>query len=180
MTQHPGGELDFASLYRENFAFVWRVLRRLGVPPAQIEDAAQEVFVIVHRRRDRWTHGSARSWLFGIARRVASDARRTNRRTDRRLRAVAEAAPHRSDPNGRMEAADFVARVLETMDPDKRVVFVLADIEGLTAQEICDAIDVNVNTIYARLRAARKIFKDARAAAERPHHDDDSPKDDAS
>jgi RNA polymerase sigma-70 factor (ECF subfamily) len=166
VTDTPG-EFDFDALYRDNFAFVWRVLRRLGIPVAQLEDAAQEVFVIVHRRRDRWTHGSARSWLFGIARRVAADVRRGNRRGDRRLRAVADAVQPRRDPSGRMEAADFVARVLEAMDPDKRIVFVLADIEGLTAQEIGEALDVNVNTIYARLRAARRLFKDARARAER-------------
>jgi RNA polymerase sigma-70 factor, ECF subfamily len=158
------GDFDFEALYRDNFAFVWRVLRRLGIPIAQLEDAAQDVFVIVHRRRDRWTHGSARSWLFGIARRVAADVRRSQRRGDRRLRAVADVPPPPRDPSGRMEAADFVARVLDTMDPDKRIVFTLADIEGLTAKEIGDALDVNVNTIYARLRAARRIFKDARAA----------------
>ena len=166
MNETPA-DFDFSGLYRDNFAFVWRVLRRLGIPVPQLEDAAQEVFVIVHRRRDRWTHGSARSWLFGIARRVASDVRRSNRRGDRRLRAVADVPPPPQDPSGRMEAADFVARVLEEMDPDKRIVFVLADIEGLTAQEIGDALDVNVNTIYARLRAARQLFKQARAAAQR-------------
>lgn len=157
------GDFDFDALYRDNFAFVWRILRRLGVPLPQLEDAAQEVFVVVHRRRDRWTHGSPRSWLFGIARRVASDIRRASRRGDRRLRAVAEVTQRGRDPSGRLEAADFVARVLDTMDVDKRTVFILADIEGLTAQEIGDALEVNVNTIYARLRAARRIFKDARA-----------------
>jgi RNA polymerase sigma-70 factor (ECF subfamily) len=159
-------DADFTDLYREHFAFVWRILRRMGVPFAQLEDAAQEVFVVVHRRRDRWTHGSARSWLFGIARRVASDVRRGNRRSDRRLRAVADLPPVRRDFSGAIEAASFVAQALELMDPDKRMVFVLADVEGLTAAEIGEALQINVNTIYARLRAARKIFKEARARME--------------
>jgi RNA polymerase sigma-70 factor (ECF subfamily) len=159
-------DLSFDELYRRYFSFVWRILKRLGVPAEQVEDGVQEVFVVVHRRRDAWTHGSARSWLFGIARRVASDVRRSRSRGDRRLRAVADVAPRRSEPNGRIEAADFVSRVLAQMDPAKRIVFILSDVEGMTAKEIHEALDLNVNTIYARLGAARKQFKQLRAEAE--------------
>ena len=166
MTDASDRDLSFEELYRKYFNFVWRIVKRLGVPPAHVEDAVQEVFVVVHRRRDAWTHGSARSWLFGIARRVASDARRTRSRGDRRLKAVADVAPRRVEPSGRIEAADFVSRVLAQMDSDKRTVFVLADVEGMTAKEIHEVLDLNVNTIYARLGAARKQFKQLREATQ--------------
>jgi RNA polymerase sigma-70 factor (ECF subfamily) len=155
--------IDFDALYREHFAFVWRILRRLGVPPAQLEDAAQEVFLVVHRHMDRWDPDMPRSWLFGIARRVASDTRRGRDRADRKLRALALVGDRSSaDPSGRVDAADFVARVLAQMDEEKRMAFVLIDIEGMSAVEAADALGANVNTIYSRLRAARMQFHEAR------------------
>lgn len=159
-------DLSFDELYRKYFGFVWRILKGLGVPPSQVEDAAQEVFVVVHRRRDAWTRGSARSWLFGIARRVAADTRRSRGRGERRLEALARVAPRRAEDVGRIEAADFVSRVLAQMEPGKRAVFILSDIEGMTAKEIHDVLGLNVNTIYARLGAARREFKLARARTE--------------
>lgn len=161
-----GLDPEFSAIYRAQFAFVWRILRRLGVPAESLEDAAQEVFVVVHRR---WTaydpNVPIRSWLFGITRRVAADTRK------RLQRAAARTASHADterigDPGdnaAKAEASDFVARFLETLDDDKRTVFFLADIEGLTAPEIASALDVNLNTIYARLRAARIRFQAARA-----------------
>jgi len=159
---------DFAQLYARHHAYVWRILRRLGVPDAALEDATQDVFVVVHRRRDSLDpDASVRSWLFGIARRVAADLHRGNRRLRRRLEAVPEAppAPPLDEEVSRAEAADFVRRFLERLDDGHRMVFVLADVEGLTAPEIGDALQIPVNTVYSRLRSTRKKFE--RAVARR-------------
>ena len=155
---------DFAQLYARHHAYVWRILRRLGVPDAALEDATQDVFVVVHRRRDSLDpDASVRSWLFGIARRVAADLHRGNRRLRRRLEAVPEAppAPPLDEEVSRAEAADFVRRFLERLDDGHRMVFVLADVEGLTAPEISDAMQIPVNTVYSRLRSTRKKFERA-------------------
>jgi RNA polymerase sigma-70 factor (ECF subfamily) len=155
--------IDFDELYRAHFGFVWRMLRRQGVPIPQLEDAAQEVFIVVHRNLERWDPDMPRSWLFGIARRVASDVRRSRDRADRKLRAVALVGERTTaDPSGRVDAAEFVARVLAQMDEEKRMVFTLIDIEGLSATEAADALGANVNTVYSRLRAARAQFHAAR------------------
>lgn len=161
----------FAELYREHFAFVWRILRRLGVPTEALEDAAQEVFLVLHRRLPGLApEVSLRSWLFGTARRVAADARRGQHRRERRLNALAVvAADGRQDlPIAQAEAAEFVQRFLERLDPDRRMVFVLADLEGMTAPEIAEALSIKLNTVYSRLRTARAEFErvvaeDARA-----------------
>jgi RNA polymerase sigma-70 factor (ECF subfamily) len=169
----PGGgapvsglDPEFSAIYRAQFAFVWRILRRLGVPPEALEDAAQDVFLVVHRR---WTaydpQVPIRSWLFGITRRVAADTRKRLHRASSRIGAHTD-TERLGDPNdhaAKAEATDFVARFLDTLDEDKRAVFFLADIEGLTAPEIGAALGVNLNTIYARLRAARIRFQAARA-----------------
>ncbi len=157
-------ERDFADLYGRHHAYVWRILRRLGVPDAALEDATQDVFIVVHRRRDALDpDASVRSWLFGIARRVAADLHRGNRRLRRRLEAVPEAppAPALDDEVSRAEAASFVQRFLDRLDDGHRMVFVLSDVEGLTAPEISEAMRIPVNTVYSRLRSTRKKFEAA-------------------
>ncbi|MEM6994970.1 MAG: sigma-70 family RNA polymerase sigma factor, partial [Myxococcota bacterium] len=70
-------DLEFSAVYRSNYDFVWRCVRRLGVPPGWVDDAAQEVFVIVHRRLGEFdARAPLRSWLFGILRKVAATQRR--------------------------------------------------------------------------------------------------------
>jgi RNA polymerase sigma-70 factor (ECF subfamily) len=131
-----------------------------------LEDATQEVFVVLHRRSDAYEpEVSIRSFLFGIARRVASLVRRGEYRARRRLRAL-PAPSEPPDPDeqlARIEAADFVEAFLERLEPQRRMVFVLADVEGMTGPEIADALDVGVNTVYSRLRLARRDFERALA-----------------
>jgi RNA polymerase sigma-70 factor (ECF subfamily) len=154
-------EAAFAAAYREHHAFVWRILRHLGVPDLLIDDVLQDVFLVAYRRWDRWDPDSSlRSWLYGIARRVTADVRRGVRRREARLAAVV--APE--DPPGPDEliagaqAADFVGRFLAGLDDDQREVFVLAEVEHLTAPEIAAATGAKLNTVYSRLRLARAAF----------------------
>jgi RNA polymerase sigma-70 factor (ECF subfamily) len=159
--------MDFASIYEENFDFVWRSLRRLGVQESNMDDAAQDVFVVVHRRlADFGGRSSVRTWLFGIALRVAGDHRRRLRRKGG-LALLAEenvadlSRPGPFDTTARAEAVAVLDRVLDDMDEEKRAVFVLAELEEMTAPEIAEALEVNVNTVYSRLRAARSAFENA-------------------
>lgn len=152
------------SLYADHFDFVWRSLRRLGVADASLDDAAQDVFIVVHRKlpeyQPRW---SPRSWLFAIARRVASDYRRAVRRKGGLLpiREDLAAAPQHSDPHAgaqRAQASRIVRGFLDTLDDDRRAVFVLAELEQMTAREIADAVDANQSTVYSRLASGRKAL----------------------
>lgn len=153
----------FAAVYEEHFAFVWRSLRRLGVPDRLLDDAAQDVFIVVHRRLAAFEgRSSLRSWLFGIARRVAHDHRRRigrKERTEELPEAVVD--PRGATPAGDVERAEAVRalhEILAAMSDDKREVFVLAELEQMTVPEIADAIGANLNTVYSRLRAARAAF----------------------
>nr|WP_217910003.1 RNA polymerase sigma factor [Pseudenhygromyxa sp. WMMC2535] len=150
----------FEALYHEHFAFVWRTLRRFGVPRGQLEDASQDVFVIVHRRFGAWSkHASVRAWLHGVARRVASNHRRGLERHQRKLAAVAAREPPALRPiEERVSARHRLERVAEAiaaLEPDRREVYVLIEVEGMRAQEVADALGCKLNTVYSRLRRAR-------------------------
>ena len=152
-----------ADVYRDHFDFVWRSLLRLGVPSSQAEDVAQDVFLVVHRRLPDYDSARAlRPWLFGIARRVAADRRRSSQREQRRMRVIAAAgSDRRADPEqaaARAEAAQIVQGFLDSLDEERRVVFVLGELEGFSGTEIAQALDINRNTVYTRLRAARRLF----------------------
>ncbi len=156
---------DLESVYREHQAFVWRTLHHFGLRGESVHDAVQEVFLVVHRRwGDFDGRTSIKNWLYGIARRVASDQRKKRDRQRAKLRLVPDPDQHAA-PGGsvaavhdRVSAAELVRRFVDALDDDKREVFVLAEVEGMTAPEIATILGVNLNTVYARLRAARIRF----------------------
>lgn len=160
----------FDQIYEEHFDFVWRNLRRLGVAEAGLWDAAQEVFVVVHRRLgDYEARGAIRSWLYSIVARVSRQLRRTARRKpsfgSEDSADLADAVDARPDRRAeRSEALERLMALLETLDEPKREAFVLAELEGLTAPEIAAISNVNLNTVYSRIRMARQELEAAIAA----------------
>ncbi|HVV83136.1 MAG TPA: sigma-70 family RNA polymerase sigma factor [Kofleriaceae bacterium] len=155
----------FAEVYREHVAFVWQVLRRLGVAPADLPDACQEVFLTVHRRLPEFEHRSSlRTWLYGIAVRCASAQRRRARRSPETPSTTApeptvDAA--QSESMARRQARALVDEILDELDDDKRAVFVLYELEELTMAEAAAALGCPLQTAYSRLHAARKTFEAA-------------------
>ncbi len=157
----------FDEIYRDHLGFVWRTLRSLGVPESSVEDATHEVFVVVHRRWADWDRRSkATTWLYGIARGVARNARRQSGRADRKLRAVEDAPSSQSGgfarPDRRLDRADaerLLGQFLETLDPAKREAFRLCAVEGLTAKEAGACVGESPNTISTRVRRARLAFE---------------------
>jgi RNA polymerase sigma-70 factor (ECF subfamily) len=161
----PADVPRFAALYRSHFGFTWSCLRRLGVPAAGIDDAAQELWVTAHRRLDQLHDArAARSWLYGIARRVASHHRRAEHRHRRKLEAVTHTRA-RTGAESTRESALIVEAILDTLEPRVREAFVLSELEGWTAPEIAKATGANANTIYWRVRVARQELASQLAAA---------------
>ncbi|PRP95109.1 RNA polymerase sigma factor [Enhygromyxa salina] len=149
---------EFEALYRAQFGFVWRSLRRFGVPEAALDDAAQDVFVIVHRRFGVWDQGgSVRAWLYGVARRVASAHRRTDDRHQRKLAALPtdEARDGLEDRLGARHRLEQIAAQIDALEPSRKQVYVLIELEGLSAPEAAEALGCKLNTVYSRLRRAR-------------------------
>jgi RNA polymerase sigma-70 factor, ECF subfamily len=168
----PSG-LTFEQVYAEHFPFVWRCLRGLGVPPPSLDDAAQDVFVAVHRQLPGFRGESeVRTWVYAITRHVAAN----HRRRDRRKAAVLEPLqPELPDPNpdpqeraADGQAAAFVEQFLGKLDTKKREIFLLACIEEMTIPEVATALSIPLNTAYTRLRRVRADFQ---RALERRRHE---------
>jgi RNA polymerase sigma-70 factor, ECF subfamily len=156
----------FDQVYAAEFAFVWRNLRRLGVEEAALRDAAQDVFVVVHRRLgDFEGRAPLRSWIYSIVTRVARQYRRTRERKELRDVEDPERIPDSSLPTpedgaARGQALRLLVSLLETLDDDKREALVLCDLEGMTVPEVAAAVGSNVNTVYSRVRAARQQLRE--------------------
>ena len=147
--------------YEENYALVHDTLRRRGVPESAVEDAIQETFVTAYRRRTTYVGGSMAAWLYAIARRVASNARRAEHRRGRRRQAltvVVPRAPVFADPETGV-ALSAVRRFLATLRPIDREVFALSEIEGFTGPEVAEALGHNLATTYSRIRTLRTRFE---------------------
>ena len=168
-----GAPRSFAEIYDVYFAFVWRSARRLGAPALTVDDVVQETFLIVHRRLGEFEgRSSLRTWLFGIVLNVVRAHRRSlfakNPHALRAemaadLEAVTDPAPGPHEIATQAEAARLVDQLLETLDDEKREVFVLAELEQMSAPEIATAVGIPVNTVYSRLRMARHEFAAAAA-----------------
>jgi RNA polymerase sigma-70 factor, ECF subfamily len=157
---------DFRAIYDGNFDFVWRSLRRLGVRDADAKDQTQKVFLTVHLRLSEFEGRSElRTWIFGICLRVASDYRRS---AAVRREVVTEPAQIASGAGADRDALSLVESrstamiaeaILNKLSEPQRIVFVLFELEEMSAEQIADLVDVPVGTVRSRLRLAREAFR---------------------
>lgn len=154
---------EFLELYRAHFGYVWTTARRLGVRLGEVDDVVQETFLTAYRLLERYeARGAERGWLFSILYRVVQRHRRSAGRWSSLFKGGSDveeiAAPPSAGPERSAETSKTVAlleRVLDALEPERRAVLVLADLEGRTVNEIADILSINANTATSRLRAAR-------------------------
>lgn len=160
---------SFLEVYKSYFNFVWSMSRYLGVDRSELDDVVQEIFVGIQARLHTVEHPeSLRSWIYSIIRRTVSRYHRI-----RRARLI-ETGTENVEPEmleqewatpqtmaEQTEQVNLISSLLQKLDAPKREVFILAEIEEMTAPEIAAAIDVPLNTVYSRLRAARQELEQA-------------------
>ena len=163
----PSHHIAPEALFREHGNYVARLLWQLGLAEQDIDDAVQDVFMVVHRRGG-FIPGTAKAttWLAEIAIRVArARRRRTNmRRMDPQEAVIAALEAPGPNPDEAAAHAQSLARVqqaLQTLDADRRAVFVLADIFGESCEDIARSLGIAVGTVYSRLNRARNKFRKA-------------------
>jgi RNA polymerase sigma-70 factor (ECF subfamily) len=156
-------DATFDACVLQHFPAVWRFLRRLGVPAADVDDAAQEVLLVAARKRESIASGSERAFLMSTAFRVARRLRGTRVRraevTDEALDFLLDGAPGpESAAMARQERA-VLDVILGEMPLDLRAVFVLFEIEEQPIYEIARMLEIPVGTAASRLRRARADFE---------------------
>lgn len=153
----------FRRVVSEHFEVLWRFLRRLGIPDGDLDDAVQEVVLVLARKLDQVQVGCERSFVLSTAVRVASGFRRTarNRREVDDAELVdlesPELSPEALAEKQRLRAV--LQRVLNQLPLELRAVFVLYELEELTMAEIAATLELPPGTVASRLRRAREQFE---------------------
>jgi RNA polymerase sigma-70 factor, ECF subfamily len=149
-------------LVQEHYRFVWRLLRWLGVQESELDDKAQEVFLIAARRLSDIESGRERGFLAGVATRKAAAARRAMRaRPESVALDQVEPAANHPLPDAQLEtqqAQVLLCEVLDSMAEDLRTVFCLFELEEVEIPEIACMLSIPVGTVGSRLRRARAEF----------------------
>jgi RNA polymerase sigma-70 factor (ECF subfamily) len=169
--------LDAATIYDDHARFVWLTLQRLGVRAPDLEDVLQEVFVVVHQQLPSFEGRSKQTtWLFGICLRVvAAHRRRAYRRRERVTEGAGAELVNPDDPEtltAARQAREKLDALLDALDLEKRAVFVMFEVEGLSTRQIADLLELPLGTVYSRLHTARaelqKALRRAHARELRP------------
>lgn len=150
------------AIVQANHDFIWRLLRRLGLPPASADDATQQVFCIAVRRIDDIAQGSERSFLFGTAVRVAADHRRSAKHRERLDAQVVDRpdfGPSPEDLADQRRARVVLDEVIGAMSIEMRTILVLFELEQMTKNEVAELLGIPPGTAASRLRKAREEFK---------------------
>jgi RNA polymerase sigma-70 factor (ECF subfamily) len=152
------------AVVREHYASLWRWVRRLGVPESSAEDAAQQSLLVFAQRIGDVEPGREKSFLFGVALRVAQSVRREHRRwgdarEDDALDQVPDAGPGAEEALDDRRARAMLDAMLDAMPFDLRSVFVLYEIEEMTMADIARTLGVPAGTVASRLRRARETFE---------------------
>lgn len=157
--------MTFGEVYAQHFRFVWRSLRRLGVPESDAPDGVQDVFLIVHRRLPEFEGRSKiTTWLYSICFRVARDRRKLAhiRRRAQDDEPFLDCADDRTDVGAeaeRRQALALLERMLDDLPLEQRAVFTLFELDGMRGEEIAELLDVPLGTVHSRLRLARDAFR---------------------
>jgi RNA polymerase sigma-70 factor (ECF subfamily) len=172
------GSPTFEGVYARWFSDVVRWVRALGGLDADLEDIAQDVFIVVRRKLDSFDGRNVRGWLYRITQRTVRDYRRRARlrrvfslSQDQRLtlhdvdETITSLDP--SEELERREAERCLGQLLARMTDKRRTVFMLFEIEGYSGEEIAELEGVAINTIWTRLHHARKDFAALVARARR-------------
>jgi len=156
---------QFTDTYLRERGFLLNLVRRLGVPQADLEDAVQDVFVVLHARFWQIERGAGlRFWLSAVAVRICHHRRRSSARqrivgwseNERALKELVDTGQRPPDESSiENQRQRLLADAVAALDDSKQQVFILAELEQCTGKRIAELTGVSRNTVASRLRLAR-------------------------
>jgi len=163
------GHRNFEAIYRAEISYVWRLVRHLGIPERDVEDVVHDVFVTIYRQLHTYDPSRpVRPWIAGVAFRVASNHRRLARnRRELPAQTIVEQQSAADSSLEQRQARRLVMEALSRLEPKRRGVFVLHEIYELSMPEVAEIVEAPLNTLYSRLRLARRDFAETIAALTR-------------
>jgi len=156
-------EQRFRGMLGAHLDFIWRCLRRMGVPAGDCDDAAQQVFLVAASKLSLIAPGSERAFLFGTASRIAANARRSLHRRDEAELLLMQTGTleheNQEELSDQLRARAMMDDILREMPDELREVFVLFELEELAIVEVAEVLAIPLGTVGSRLRRAREDFQ---------------------
>lgn len=176
-----GSSVAFERLVALHQTKLFGFARAFSHDRAEASDLLQEALIKVYRSIGGFRfQSSLLTWMFRIVKNVALDHHKSRRQRERRLEQPLEAASERQieasgassdpDPETRLlssEAQRELWRALERVPEGYRTVLVLADMQGLSYEEVAAIIEAPVGTVKSRLFRGRDALREALQAARR-------------
>jgi RNA polymerase sigma-70 factor (ECF subfamily) len=158
----PSDQRRFRQMVGANLDFIWRCLRRMGIPTSDVDDAVQQVFLVAASKLEAITPGSERAFLFSTASRIAANSRRSLQRRDeahfQMMQTEWSHDPSQEELTDQLRARALMDRVLGEMPSELREVFVLFELEELGVADVAELLSIPIGTVGSRLRRAREDF----------------------
>ncbi|HVV52092.1 MAG TPA: sigma-70 family RNA polymerase sigma factor [Polyangia bacterium] len=144
--------------FQKELSYIHRTFVRLRVPPSEVEDLVQELFLVLRHVWDQYDPGRPiRPYLFGIAFRLASgNQRKRGRETKSGFYVLPDPGP---SPEDILESSRARALLLEALDQvpmPRRAVLVMHELDLVPVAEVASALSIPVFTVYSRLRKGRR------------------------
>ena len=154
----PAPDSNCLDAFDHEIEYIFATLRRLGAAPHEVEDLAQDVFIVLHRNWPTLDMGRPlRPYLFGVAFRIVrAYHRRWSREIPRPTLDTDDGAP---SPEASLQSEESLALLLAALDAlplSRRAVVVMHELEEIPVAEVARRLSVTRFCAYARLRKGRK------------------------
>jgi len=147
--------------FRIELEYVQRTLRRLGTDRCEVDDLAQEVFLVLHRRWSEYDHTRPlRPYLFGIAVRIAlANQRKRSREIAFGNVELGDDSPGPEDVLSSKQTNALLQAALRRIPLPRRTVLMMHELDHVPVTEVASTLSIPLFTVYSRLRKARQELK---------------------
>jgi len=154
----------FREIYMEFSDFVWTVALKTSGNTVTAEDITSEVFIKLFKKIDKFHFQSSfKSWLYRVTVNTALNyiKKEKRHRVGKLVEDLTDSVNDDNNIEDSLSDRDLAQRLLNNLDVKHRIMIVLRDIEGLSYEEIADALKMNLGTVKTKIYRAREQLRAA-------------------